>query len=71
VLRHELIVLKRRLPRPAHKQRSLVFYPAVSLVSINPAGSHNYPARNTDALAQGRLSLLLALEAAPAAQALV
>jgi hypothetical protein len=39
--------------------------------SINPAGSHNYPARNTGALAQGRLSLLLALEAAPAAQALV
>jgi hypothetical protein len=32
---------------------------------INPAGSHNHPARDTRALAQGRLSLLLALEVAP------
>src|SRR5216683_6895205 len=40
-------------------------YPAVSLVSINPEGSHNHPARDARALAQGRLSLLLALEVAP------
>jgi hypothetical protein len=39
----------------------MVPYPAVSLVSINPEGSHNHPAR---ALAQGRLSQLLALEVA-------
>src|ERR1700726_4567603 len=40
-------------------------YPAVSLVSINPESSHNRPARDARALAQGRLSLLLALEVAP------
>src|SRR6478672_5582575 len=43
----------------------MVLYPAVSLVSINPEGSHNHPARDAPALAQGRLSLLLALEVAP------
>src|ERR1700692_3097859 len=42
----------------------MVLYPAVSLVSINPEGSHNHPAREAGALAQGRLSLLLALEVA-------
>jgi hypothetical protein len=40
----------------------MVLYPAVSLVSINPGGSHNHSARDARALAQGRLSLLLALE---------
>jgi hypothetical protein len=30
-------------------------YPAVSLVSINSAGSHDHPARDVGALAQGRL----------------
>src|ERR1700722_11680731 len=40
----------------------MVPYPAVSLVSINPAGSHNHSARDTRAFAQGRLSSLLALE---------
>src|SRR6202171_1336994 len=34
-----------------------------------PAGSHNHPARDTRALAQGRLSLLLALEVAPTGRA--
>src|ERR1700694_2621839 len=47
----------------------LVLYPAVSLVSINPEGSHNHPARDARALAQGRLSLLLALEVAPIGRA--
>src|SRR5258708_6660983 len=41
---------------------SLSSYPAVSLVSINPEGSHNHPARDPRALAQSRLSLLLWLE---------
>src|SRR6202007_634092 len=50
-------------------QRSLVLYPAVSLVSLDPAGSHNHPARDAGALAQGRLSLLLALEVAPTGRA--
>src|SRR5258708_7338304 len=42
--------------------RSLVLYPAVSLFSINPEGSHNHPARDPRALAQNRLSLLLCTE---------
>ena len=42
-----------------------VLYPAVSLVSRNPEGSHNHPAGDARALAQSRLSLLLALEVAP------
>ncbi|HEY4782083.1 MAG TPA: hypothetical protein VIH54_09720, partial [Chthoniobacterales bacterium] len=33
----------------------------------NPEGSHNHPARDARALAQGRLSLLLASEVAPLA----
>ena len=44
-------------------------YPAVSLVSINPAGSHHHPTRDARALAQGRLSLLLALEIASTGRA--
>src|ERR1700682_1652849 len=47
----------------------MVPYPAVSLVSINPAGSHHHPARDARALAQGRLSLLLALEIASTGRA--
>jgi hypothetical protein len=47
----------------------MVLYPAVSLVSINPDGSHNHPARDARGLAQGRLSLLLALEVAPTGRA--
>jgi hypothetical protein len=37
----------------------------VSLVSSNPEGSHNHPARDARALAQGRISRPLALEVAP------
>src|SRR5882762_4437399 len=40
----------------------MVLYPAVSLGSIDPGGSHDHPARDARALARGRLSLLLALE---------
>src|SRR5258707_10751839 len=47
----------------------MVLYPAVSLVSVSPAGSRNHPARDARALAQGRLSLLLALEVAPIGRA--
>jgi hypothetical protein len=47
----------------------MVPYPAVSLVSINPTGSHNRSARDARALAQGRLSLLLALEIASTGRA--
>ena len=40
----------------------MVLYPAVSLVSSNPQGSHDHSARDARALAQSRLSLLLVLE---------
>jgi hypothetical protein len=42
----------------------MVLYPAVSLVSINPEDAYDRSARYAFALAQGRLSLLLALEIA-------
>ena len=45
---------------PAHQPRSLVLYPAVSLVSINLVGPYHRPARNARPLASGRFSLLLA-----------
>src|SRR5580692_3779323 len=47
----------------------MVLYPAVSLVSINPEGSHDHSARDACVLAQGRLSLLLALEIASTGRA--
>ena len=59
VLRLQLIVLRRRL----HGRIGLTnldrwfLIRAVSLVSINPEGSHNHPARDARALASGRLSL--------------
>src|ERR1700724_1740677 len=71
VLRHQLIVVRRRLPgrvRLTNHDRWFLIQ-TVSLVSFYPAGSHNHPARDTRALAQGRLSLLLALEVAPTGRA--
>src|SRR3984957_7786937 len=47
----------------------MVLYPAVSLVSSNPQGSHDHAARDARALAQGRLSSLLALEIASTGRA--
>jgi hypothetical protein len=47
----------------------MVPYPAVSLVSANPEGSHNHSARDARALAQGWLSLLLVLEIASTGRA--
>src|SRR4029077_20508980 len=47
----------------------MVLYPAVSLVSINPEGSHDHTARDARVLAQGWLSALLALEIAPIGRA--
>src|SRR6201997_5164649 len=47
----------------------MVLYPAVSMVSINPEGSHDHTARDARALAQGRLSALLALEIASTGRA--
>jgi hypothetical protein len=42
---------------------------SISLVSSNPEGSGNHSARDAHALAQGRLSALLALEIAPPGRA--
>ena len=47
----------------------MVPYPAVSLVSANPEGSHNHSARDARALAQGWLSLLRVLEIASTGRA--
>ena len=41
----------------------------VSLVCVNPEGSHNHPAQDARALAQDRLSLLLPLKVAPTGSA--
>ena len=51
--------------RAAYEQRSLVLYPAVSMVSIGPEGHHGHPSRDARPVASGRLSSLLALEVAP------
>src|ERR1700757_156945 len=55
--------------RPADQPGSLVLDPAVPLVSVNPAGPSDHPARDPRSLAPGRLSLLLALEVAPTGRA--
>jgi hypothetical protein len=71
VLRHQLNVVRRRLPgrvRLTNNDRRFLIQ-LYRLVSINPAGSHNHPARDPRALAQGRLSRLLALEVAPIGRA--
>jgi transposase InsO family protein len=71
VLRHQLMILRRRL----HGRVGLTnhdrwfLYPAVSLVSINPEGSHDHKARDARALAQGRISALLGLEIASTGRA--
>jgi hypothetical protein len=69
VLRHQLIVLKRRLQgrvRLTNHDRFFIqlyrWFPSILQV-------HNHPARDARALAQGRLSLLLALEVAPSGRA--
>src|ERR1700682_3252161 len=64
VLRHQLIVLRRKLKGRARLMNNdpLVLRPALSLVPVDPSGSHDYSIRNAGALASGRLSPLLALE---------
>jgi hypothetical protein len=71
VLRHQLNVVRRRLPgrvRLTNNDRWFLiqlyrWFPSILQVS------HNHPARDARALAQGRLSLLLALEVAPTGRA--
>jgi hypothetical protein len=55
-LRHQLIVLKRRLHGHARltNHDRWVPCPALSLVSFDPVGCHDHPARDPRALAQGR-----------------
>ena len=70
MLRHQLIVLRRRLPgRVRLTNHDRWFFIQLYLVSIDPAGSHNHPARHPRAVAQSRISLLLALEVAPTGRA--
>jgi hypothetical protein len=66
-LRHQLIVLRGKVQGRVRltNQRSLALYPAVSMVSIDPAGPHDHPARDPRALASGGLSPLLALDSRP------
>jgi hypothetical protein len=66
VLRHQLIVLRRKLGGRVRltNSESLDLYPDVFLVSFDPAGSHDHPSRNALALASAGLSPLLAVEAA-------
>jgi hypothetical protein len=64
VLRHQLIVLRRKLKGRAQITNSdrCFFYSAVPMVPVNPGGTHNHSSRDLGALAPGWLSLLLALE---------
>src|ERR1700732_1060914 len=68
-LRHQLIVLPGEGPGPTYEQRSLVLRSALSLVPVDPSGSHNHSARHPRALASGRLSQLLALAVAHSGRA--
>src|SRR5258708_38701363 len=56
-------------PGSSHEQRPLVLGSALSLVSVDPSGSHDYSTRNAGTLASGRLSPLLALEIASTGRA--
>jgi len=71
VLRHQLIVLKRRLHgrvRLTDQDRGFLIQLYRWFASIL-AGSCNRPARDAGAVAQGRFSPLLALEVAPSGRA--
>jgi hypothetical protein len=71
VLRHRLIIVRRRLPgrvRLINHDRWFLIQ-LYRWFPLNPACSHNHPARDARGLAQGRLSLLLALEVAPTGRA--
>ena len=71
-LRHQLIVLRRKVHgRVRLTNNDRWFFTAISLVSIDPAGSHNHQARDARALASGRLSPLLAVEIASLGRATV
>jgi hypothetical protein len=71
VLRHQLIVLRRKLKGRARltNHDRWFFRPALSLVSVDPSGSRDYSTRNAVALASDRLSPLLALEIASTGRA--
>src|SRR5712672_3046972 len=65
-LRHQLIVLRRKVKGRAHLTNNDRWF-FIQMYRWFPSilkGCHNHPARNARALAQGRLSLLLALEVA-------
>ncbi len=61
-LEAENAALRHERSRPAHEWGSLVLGHAVSMVSIDPQGHHDHPARDPCALAPGRLPAILAAE---------
>ena len=68
-LRHKLIVLQRKVHGRARLTNNDRWYLTVSLVSVDPADSHNHQPKDAPALAPGRLLLLLALEIASTGRA--
>ena len=64
VLRHQLIVLRRKLKGRARLTNNdrWFFVQLYPLVPVDPSGSHDYSTRNAGGLASRRLSPLLALE---------
>ena len=71
MLQHQLMVLRRRVRgRVRLTNNDRWFF--IQLYRWFPSilrGSHNHPTRDAGALASGRLSLVLALEVAPARRA--
>ncbi|MGD0421755.1 MAG: integrase core domain-containing protein [Xanthobacteraceae bacterium] len=67
-LRHQLIVLRRKVQGRVWLTNNDRWFldSATSLVSVDPAGPHDHPSRDTCALASCRVSQLLALEIASA-----
>jgi hypothetical protein len=65
-LRHQLMVLRRKVHGRARLTNNdrWFFVQLYPMVSVDPAGPHDHPARDAGALASGRLSLLLTLEVA-------
>ena len=70
-LRHQLIVLRRKVQGRVRLTNNDRWFLIQLYRWFNPECSHDHPARNARALASCGLSLLLALEVAPARRAAV
>jgi hypothetical protein len=69
VLRHQLIVLRRKVRGEGSRIPTAGSSSTLSLVSVDPEGRDDCPTRNAGALASGRLSPLLTLEIASTGRA--